>query len=75
MSRKKITIEVDRGTWEKYKSLTDYNDKPNAIYHLRRAMALYLKVLETEDPVSMLFEDQDSEEGIHANRSMVDQLS
>lgn len=68
VSLKKITIEIERETWRRFKSLLDENGKPNAIFHLRRAMDLYLRVLEAEDPAKF-FEDQESEEGLHAYSS------
>lgn len=74
MSLKKVTIEIEKGTWKQFKSLLDDNGKPNAIFHLRRAMDLYLRVLATEDP-SKFFEDQESEKGLHALAHLVEQQS
>ena len=77
MSLKKVTIEIEREIWKQFKSLLDDNGKPNAIFHLRKAMELYLRVLEAENP-SKFFEDlkdQESEEGLHALAHLVEQQS
>jgi len=53
---------VDRGAWNKLKSLDGPDKKPNVSYHVREAIKLYLKVLETQGEIFDKLKSEASEE-------------
>lgn len=56
----KVTTHLEKELWDKFKELQGPDNKPNASYHLREAMRLYLKVLESENSPE-IFEELRSE--------------
>jgi predicted GIY-YIG superfamily endonuclease len=73
----RITLFMDEDDWKALQNLPGPEGKPNASFHVREALRMYLRVLEVEEGPcgkhrcgqhsAKLFEDRESDESIHAS--------